>query len=543
MNKGWRSRLHYWSRRKDVLRKAALGTVAGAFFLAWGIVQTRPGNTDGFMMDPVEHSIREEWRRLSNDVRPEPRRLTHWLRKLTPSLVLLAESLDMPEASWAAYAKSGSILAYEVRTLLDRHLADPVSRGLAEDYLAACLAEDEAAGREAAVRLGAAAARQDCPAHACEFQGSLLLRSGDDEAALAAMMKESLQFPEAGQVREAAFRLALHLEDETVLRTFQAKGWLDAMPGLMKHEAGVVLGDIGLQWHGLLLHRLGHLPLAAVCLTGLAAGLWYVLLVVHLPGPGWRWVWPLAPLLAGVASIWPTVSLIAFQQDRMGIDEEGVPFPLDLVHLIIGVGFREEVCKLALAALFMPVLLRRRMPGMALMTGGFIGLGFAMEENIDYYQDMGGAVVLGRFLSANFMHIALTGLSTQALYEMLRTRFAKAAQFLTTLGVLILVHALYDYDAPELGGLESYMPMVILALLAWRFWDMVEAMMPGARQTVAPAAIFLSGVALVTAGSLVITAVETGLWASVLDAARHCAGVLPVAVIYWRRFEGGLNAR
>lgn len=543
MNKGWRSRLHYWSRRKDVLQKAALGTVAGAFFLAWGIVQTRPGNAGGFMMDPVEHSIREEWRRLSNDARPEPRRLTHWLRKLTPGLVLLAESLDMPEASWAAYAKSGSILAYEVRTLLDRHLVDAVSRGLAEDYLAACLAEDEAAGREAAERIGAAAARQDCPAHACEFHGSLLLRSGDDEAALAAMMKESLQFPEARQVREAAFRLALHLEDEAVLRIFQAKGWLDAMPGLLKHEAGVVLGDIGLQWHGLLLHRLGHLPLAAVCLTGLAAGLWYVLLVVHLPGPGWRWVWPLAPLLAGVASIWPTVSLIAFQQDRMGIDEEGVPFPLDLVHLIIGVGFREEVCKLALAALFMPVLLRLRMPGMALMTGGFIGLGFAMEENIDYYQDMGGAVVLGRFLSANFMHIALTGLSSQALYEMLRTRFAKAAQFLTTLGVLILVHALYDYDAPELGGLESYMPMVILALLAWRFWDMVEAMMPGARQTVAPAAIFLSGVALVTAGSLVITAVETGLWSSVLDAARHCAGVLPVAVIYWRRFEGGLNAR
>jgi hypothetical protein len=141
------------------------------------------------------------------------------------------------------------------------------------------------------------------------------------------------------------------------------------------------------------------------------------------------------------------------------------------------------------------------------------------------------------------MHVALTGLSTQALYDMLRSRFALAPQFLATLGTLILAHALYDCDAPELGGLESYLPMVILALLAWRFWDGVEAMMPESRQTVAPAAIFLSGVALVTAGSLIITAIETGAWSSVLDAARHCAGVLPVAVIYWRRFEGGLNAR
>ena len=344
-------------------------------------------------------------------------------------------------------------------------------------------------------------------------------------------------------MRETAFRLALHLEDVPVLRMFQQKGWMDATSGLLKHEAGVVLGDIGMQWHGLLQHRLGHLPLAAVCLTGLAAGLWYLLLVIHLQGRGWRWIWPLAPLLAGVASIWPTVSLIAFQQDQLGIDEEGVPFPLSLVHLIIGVGFREEVCKLALAALFMPWLLKRRAPGLALMTGAFVGLGFAMEENIDYYQDMGGAVVLGRFLSANFMHVALTGLSTQALYEMLRSRFALAPQFLATLGMLILAHALYDCDAPELGGLESYLPMVILALLAWRFWDSVEAMMPESRQTVSPAAIFLSGVALVTAGSLIITAIETGAWSSVLDAARHCAGVLPVAVIYWRRFEGGLNAR
>ncbi|MBV6500027.1 MAG: hypothetical protein CJBNEKGG_02494 [Prosthecobacter sp.] len=543
MNRGWRSRLHYWSRRKDILRKTALSIVAGAFLLAWGIVQTSPGREGGPVMDPVEQSIRHEWRQLANDSRPDPRRLTHWLRKLTPSLALLAESLDMPEVTWDAYVKSGSILAYEVRELLDKHLVDPVSRGLAEDYLAACLAEDNPAGREASARLSAAAAKEDCPAHACELHASMLLRLGQEEEALAAMMKEAQRFPEAGQLRETAFRLALHLEDASKLSVFREKGWLEAMPGLLKHEAGVVLGDIGMQWHGLLQHRLAHLPLAAVCLTGLAAGLWYLLLVVHLPGRGWRWIWPLAPLLAGVASIWPTVSLIAFQQDHMGIDEEGVPFPLDLVHLIVGVGFREEVCKLALAAMFMPWLLRRRMPGMALMTGAFVGLGFAMEENIDYYQDMGGAVVLGRFLSANFMHVALTGLSTQALYDMLRTRFAQAPQFLTTLGALIVVHALYDYDAPELGGLESYMPMVILALLAWRFWDMVEAMMPGPRQTVAPAAIFLCGVALVTAGSLVITAIETGGWASVLDAARHCAGVLPVAVIYWRRFEGGLNAR
>lgn len=52
-------------------------------------------------------------------------------------------------------------------------------------------------------------------------------------------------------------------------------------------------------------------------------------------------------------------------------------------------GSGEELCKLALAALFMPWLVWRRAPGVALMTGAFVGLGFALEENIDYYQGMG----------------------------------------------------------------------------------------------------------------------------------------------------------
>lgn len=357
------------------------------------------------------------------------------------------------------------------------------------------------------------------------------------------MIREGTLFADAKQARETAVHLALSLKDETSLRTMTSNGWLDEVPPILEHEAGIVLGDLAMQWRGLLKHRFETVPYLALALTALAAGLWYVLLVMHSPMEPWRWSWPIAPIVAGIASIWPTVSMIAWQEDTMGIGGDDVPFPYDLWHLIIGVGFREEICKLALASLFMPWLVWRRIPAMALMTGAFVGLGFALEENMDYYADYGNGVALPRFLSANFMHIAMTGLTTHALYDMLRSRFHRVQEFISTFALIVVAHAVYDYDAPEITGLSAYMPMLILALLAWRFWDEVEKEMPQVRQTVSPAAIFLVGSAVVIAVSLIITAVQEGSWHAVLDAAMSCVSILPVAVIYSQRFEGGLSLR
>lgn len=545
MTKGWRSRLHYWSRRRDVLQKLSIGIVLGSFFLSWLIVRLAPPATEaGAMVDPVEQSIRNEWLRLRDASEPAPRNLAHWLRKLMPSLPLLTVALEADEEpTWQAYQKTGKILAYEIRPLLPRHLPEPAAQKLAEDYMAAYLTKDEKVREEAEGRIASLARQEKPPAHANEWHASLLLRSDHDVDALAAMMREGGLFADAAKVRETALRLALGLKDGQALADMQEAGWLAAMPPLLEHETGVVLGDLGLQWTGLLKHRLQIVPFAALVLTALAAGLWYVLLVQHAPKWRWRWAWPIAPVVAGIASIWPTVSMIAWQENTMNIQHEGVEFPWDLINWIIGVGLREELCKLALAAVFMPWLLHRRQPTLALMTGAFVGLGFALEENLDYYLNAGSGVALARFLTANFMHLAMTGLTTHALYDMLRSRFHRVQQFLGTFAGIVVAHGVYDYDAPEITGLSAYVPMLILAALAWKFWDAVEAEHPHARQTISPAAIFLVGSSVVIATSLLITAFSDRTWPGVLDAATHSAGILPVAIVYWRRFEGGLNTR
>ncbi len=495
--------------------------------------------------DPVEHAIRMEWQRLSHTPRPEPRALGYWLRKLTPSLTMLAEALDTPAANWASYAQDGRVLVYEVRPLLVKHFLSAEQIQLAEDYLAACLLNEPEAQKAAAARVQEATRSPSPRPLAHEWQASLLLRHHADAAALEAMMREGQLFPDAQQARETAVRLAVLQQDRERMAEMAKAGWTKKLPPLLEHDAGALLGSIPIQWRGLLRYRMQGLPLAALLLTAMSAGLWYALLVMHTPRWNWRWTWPLAPVVAGIASIWPTITLIAWQeQERMSLgaigSAEPLGFPMDLWHLIIGVGLREETCKLALAACFMPWLVWRRKPGMALMTGAFVGLGFALEENVDYYQTMGGAVALPRFLSANFMHVAMTGLSTHALYDMLRSRFATTDRFLLTFGAMVTAHAVYDYAPPAESGLDMYLPMVTLAFVAWRFWDQVEAELPIVPQLVPPGALFLIGAASIIATSLIITAVQEKSWNRVVEAAMSCASILPVGLIYWCRFEGHL---
>lgn len=550
MISGWRAWLHHASRRRASVQRTAVGIVLLGFVLAWLLCGSpfSSASHSSITPDPMEYAIRMEWQRLCQTPGPEPRALGYWLRKLTPSLGMLAEALDTSPASWAMYTEEGRVLVYEVRPLLIKHLVTPEQIQLAEDYLAACLLNDAALRKAAAVRVQEATLSQIPRPFAHEWHASLLLREDADASALEAMMREGMLFTDAQSARETAVRLAVLQQDRDKMAQMADAGWTEDLPPLLEHDAGALLGSIPIQWRGLLRYRMQGLPLAALLLTAMSSGLWYVLLVMHTPRWSWRWTWPLAPTVAGIASIWPTISLIAWQeQERISLTGSGAAtpqtFPMDLWHLIVGVGLREESCKLALTAFFMPWLVWRRMPGMALMTGAFVGLGFALEENVDYYESMGGAVALPRFLSANFMHVAMTGLTTHALYDMLRSRFATADRFLLTFAAVVTAHAVYDYAPPEGSGLDMYLPMLTLAFIAWRFWDQVEAELPATPQGIAPGAVFLIGSALIIATSLIITAVQEKTWGRVIEATISCASILPVALIYWRRFEGTLSAR
>jgi RsiW-degrading membrane proteinase PrsW (M82 family) len=535
MFKGWRARLHYHTRNKAGLKKWAMGITIGSFFACWVAVQLTPKENRPTGVDPTEQGLRNSWQKLHHATAPEPRRLARWLRHFLPHVEEVAEAASLEQPSAEAFQQTGKLAGFDIRQLLQRHAPDAVTMTLFEHFLEAAL--QNGFPNAASDKIKALAELQTPPPLANELYAALLLRAGQPQDALPALMREGRSFADATSVREDALRLALKLNDEPTVREIAHEtDWLDAMRGGLHYEAGKHLLDPWLMGQGLIKVRLENLPLVPVILTLFATGLWYTVLVLQsTPRKGWWW-FPLLPMAAGVVSIWPTLWIGAWQELRLGMSEHA-PFPRDVWFWVMGVGLREEVAKLALFSLFLPWLLRRRDAGLALITGAFVGLGFALEENIDYYQRASGSVALGRFLTANFMHLAETGIAAHALYDLMRSRFNRAGRFVALFAAVVAIHGLYDYAAASSLEGGGFFTIALLAFVAWFFLDLLAHEAPAARQVLAPAGVFVVGTAVLVAACFAVSAFSEGSVEALVETAQGCLGVAPVAFIYWRRLQ------
>lgn len=528
---GWRARIHYWSHHSGFLKRLAVSIVAVGFFGALIIIALSPDPSRFASTDPVEQSLRQEWQKLSRAKEPMPYELVRWLDKVTDNIQYLGEVLETKVTTWEDYQAYGLLAGYDTRPLLAQHSKDPATVQLWQDFIQAELTRDAALFQSLADR-----AAQESPLMTANLIQAYQMQERAPPIALASLMREATLFPQASQVRESALHLAIRLQDVPVLRQIAAQPeWWSAMPAGLRHQAAMEMQDFGLQWESLLEYRsLLAAPLGTLAVAVLAALIWYVILVMHGVRGRWRWVAPLLPLMAGIFSVWPVFLADSWQEMALGMKEDA-PFPYDLWYQIGGVGMREELSKLLLASLFMPWLLYERPAGGALMIGAFVGLGFALEENINYYLEYEGGVAVVRFFSANFFHAAMTGLTTHALYGLLSSRFGSADVFLATFLGVVAAHGTYNFLH---GGIEdgSFFATMVLALVSWRFLDLVQHECPRVgRQHISPAAVFLIGTALLMAVVFLSLAIRTPDRQLLVKAATGSISILPLAFIYWRR--------
>ena len=103
----------------------------------------------------------------------------------------------------------------------------------------------------------------------------------------------------------------------------------------------------------------------------------------------------------------------------------------------------EEVARVAVQAKrdmklrHVPLLLARKSRLEMIITAGCVGLGFAAAENLIYFASAGPAAAFGRFLTANFLHTALSGLlvpivTAPGQLRLLRARSTTAGRLRTT---------------------------------------------------------------------------------------------------------------
>ncbi|MCP5557902.1 MAG: PrsW family intramembrane metalloprotease [Verrucomicrobiaceae bacterium] len=545
---GWRARIHHLSRNHAFLLRTALLIVGGGLLAAWIITLLVPVQLDQAFIDKMISKMTGPDLRLVNDYRllsaeheKQPRAVARWLRQALNVINQEAPPEGDELGIWGAFQKDGQLAKMDVKKLMAQHVVGPEQQRLFDDFIAANLADEGPDRQEPANRLAAAAGTEVPPPLANEFHAYLLLRAKAYAEGVDALIREGQFFSDAGAAQRNAVKMAVRHKLTPALQRIAAEqpAWLAASDPLDQYQAGGLLGDLWMQWKGLLRHRLATTPFVLVSLALFAVGVWYVVLVLHADRTHWRWARPIVPLMAGVISVWPTLSLVHFQEVTLGLTEHA-PFPHNLWYYMAGVGLREELCKLALFIPFLPWLLWRKESGLAMLTGAFVGFGFALEENIQYYTDAGAQAVLGRLLTANFLHAALTGYAARALYRLVRSRFATAEEFIFALIGVVLIHGGYDFVLagglfdPDVAAIGS---VAILGFVAYKFFDTLANDVPISRGVVCPSGVLTIGMACLVALVFIYAAATTGGMGAVGAVGESAVGLVPIAMMYLRRLR------
>lgn len=217
----------------------------------------------------------------------------------------------------------------------------------------------------------------------------------------------------------------------------------------------------------------------------------------------------LLAFVLGVASIVPTVLLIAIEEAKLHLVETG-DAPRDVLFFVFGVGLREEASKLLMFLPLLPLLRRWGDKLDVLVCGAMVGLGFAAEENLGYLAEGNLHSGLGRFLTANFFHMAMTGTLASALDDFLRDREKFAAEFSRTSIFIVGIHGAYDFllSHGEYGG--SYLAMTAFVFLTRMFLHAVDVARRRADRGITPLHAFILAVSLVVGVTLAYATLAVG---------------------------------
>ena len=345
--------------------------------------------------------------------------------------------------------------------------------------------------------------------------------------------REGLAFPERAEDIDHAIAMWMAADawDHVRERMQDARVAAAATPGTKYHFA-VHERD----WKGaarwLAVAWRPRLTVSSLVMTGVAALAWgFFCARLGKLGESVRRRLPLYmfAFVLGVLSVIPTVCLIAVEETQLRLVETGDPMR-DILFFVFGVGLREEAAKLLLFLPLLPIL--RRWGGKldVLVCGALVGLGFAAEENLGYLASGDLHTGLGRFLTANFLHMAMTAILAAALDDFVRDREKYAAEFSRTSVMVVAMHGAYDFllSHEEYGG--SYFAMAVFFFLVRMFLGAVEHARRKADRGITITQVFVISLAVVTGTSAVYAVATVG---PVHGAMVMTEGLLGVAILIY----------
>lgn len=521
---GWRIRLYFLSRNPHVLFWTA------AAILLIGVLigrQIEPAKGDGF--DSPATSITHA--RNGREQRPS---IVSELGKQKPELArvldaLRDEELEAPRTEALVKAIRLSRLSpQEIETAtaylasVNSELGEPNADLLYQAYQA----HPVPFANELAGNLFADAGRSELALE--HYQKELAIRPGSETTVrkLIEFYWENHDFAKLAELHSNPAHTSLFTTEQTIEIAAHAHRWGEVLRPLWNLQKSAFADKI------------------PVILTTVAGMIWLFLAwqmiqadsLLHFRSWGL-----LLAVAAGAASTFPVLFLDVFQKEAWGLSQTGTLLN-DIVFFIAGVGVREEACKLIAFSLFVPVLLKRRSRLESIIFAGCVGLGFAVEENVSYFQMSNDpATAFARFLTANFFHFAATGLTGVALCDTIVDLKKKWWKLPATFIAVSLAHGVYDAFIGLPHHTFTALSLSCFVFLSLAFFREVSRERGPATDQLFPGATLIIGLAILVATVIACAAKQGGMDFAIESIKSSAIGLTFFIYMFFILFRDGLR--
>jgi|GEM_PF-507370 len=376
-----------------------------------------------------------------------------------------------------------------------------------------------------------------------EFLGDIHFVAGKKDKALAYYLAEGKAFLPASYSQRSALLELWRIQDFPRLRNLlEQPGFRDALDA---GELMPILADAR-DFSGLLKvtlrDSLSQFTFPELIPPLFTALIWALVLLSFCPINRKMISLSFAAFVLGMMSAILTLFAYMIQERIQGFNDSNADDPMSqIIYWVAGVGLREESLKLLC---FIPIAFWI-LPGKnnlhALILAGMIGLGFACEENFAYFAGESRTdVVWSRFISANALHFALTGVVGFHFFKMISRKGKGWENFLINFLIVVIAHGLYDalLSMPVLADYSSLW-IIALALIAYMYFDLLRDHIDtaGLHRRVSPLGVFVLGSAMILCSTLIFSAGLNPFGKAFGDFALSIGGMIPLAFAFISRFR------
>ncbi len=415
---------------------------------------------------------------------------------------------------------------------------DPATLKTLRSFATARFAHREADQRSARSDLEAAANSGPPPMFIQECLGDLEFNARQWKAAIA-LYEGELALRESKHARSQIVEIAvLDPKSQALSDLLQDPKFRAATPVYLRFDAYAKLRDYGGIFSTVLAHDYLNLRASYVGLTLFVALVWFFIVGQFSGFRADQLLIYLGAIFLGALSATITLFVVVVQEEVFGLFPDTADFIQGLVNNVAGTGLREETIKLLCFLPLLPLMLKRKNPVEVVIVAGFVGLGFAIQENLSYYSLSSGSATVGRFLTANFFHLSLTGLIGYAAWRFARNPRRNWEELLATFLIAVISHGLYNalQTLPEFEEF-GFLSIIVFALLSYRFFGVVHSLPMTWRQELSPLGIFVIGTSLLVGATLNVVCFGQHPYPTYLLFLFSTIQLVPIAFIFVNTFR------